>query len=248
MVTLTFYTPKSVPPRDPVPNDSLLKTMAFWYPDIAPSNLCLNEEAFPTRDPKANYTTSFAPLFWCCFGGPGGKYLQHLTGIRVVTFRYLHLIHFSFDRDVPAKHQSLGRFRRKDNLKHVEFAIDGPGGERIESVEVGYLDRSRARIQIPGHMEWFKVITYLTHPPAFLWAPSFSHAVKPLTQSQLYTNRGRSCKFRIKSDQASYTVRKFRAPKGAVITGFYSARVRSEIAGLDPAPDLAACLECDANL
>lgn len=47
-------------------------------------------------------------------------------------------IRFAFDKeDVPAEHRSFGRLKEEEeNEETVEFSIDGPGGERIESIEM----------------------------------------------------------------------------------------------------------------
>ncbi|KAK4244458.1 hypothetical protein C7999DRAFT_43903 [Corynascus novoguineensis] len=51
----------------------------------------------------ANYTWGFRPLFWSCFGGPGGIYLPCLTRIRASLWAGLRRLDFFFNKEVPAK-------------------------------------------------------------------------------------------------------------------------------------------------
>ena len=106
------------------------------YPTLPPWNLCLNEGSFP---PLGCYVIGYRPLFWCHFGGPGGKYLSHLTGISVAFWAGIFRIHFSFDKEVPAEHQGLGRRKSEYGTEDViDFSIDGPGGERIEIIKMDH--------------------------------------------------------------------------------------------------------------
>ncbi|KAK4096379.1 hypothetical protein N658DRAFT_519244 [Parathielavia hyrcaniae] len=96
-----------------------LRDSAVWYPSIPPQELCLNEESFLPRD-------------W-----PAGKYLRHLTGIQAASCGSILRIHFSFDTEVPWEHQYFGRVKtEEEDEHHTDFPIDGPGGERIETIKM----------------------------------------------------------------------------------------------------------------
>lgn len=114
--------------------------MAIWYPAIPSPNLCLNEIHFPQRH---FYSTGYHPLFWTLFGGPGGEYLQNLTRMTATLASYLHGLEFHYNSDnVPVSCRKLGRHaydKHPGYSKLISFAIDGPGGEVIEAVEV-YLE------------------------------------------------------------------------------------------------------------
>ncbi|KAK4150722.1 hypothetical protein C8A00DRAFT_45939 [Chaetomidium leptoderma] len=111
-----------------------LRDLAVWYPTIPPQNLCLNETSFLPRD---FYTVGYKPLFWCHFGGPGGKYLRHLTAISAVSCLGILRIYFSFDIEVPWEYRSFGRLKLEEEYEDsTDFSIDGPGGERIETIKM----------------------------------------------------------------------------------------------------------------
>ncbi len=83
------------------------------------------------------FTQGYRPLFWTCFGGPGGMYLANLVKIRFILL--LGRIDFSFNRpDVPVECQSFGQASdwEHSGAERVDFAIDGPGGEKIQRVKI----------------------------------------------------------------------------------------------------------------
>ena len=136
MVSIAVYTRPPPPTHRALQPGIRLRDSGWWYPRLLPRNLCLNEGSFPPVD---HYAMGYRPLFWCHFGGPGGKYLSHLTGIRVASWGGIFRIHFSFDKEVPAEHQTLGR--RKGEIGYedaIDFSIDGPGGERIEIIKMDH--------------------------------------------------------------------------------------------------------------
>lgn len=123
-------------PSPPPPHRGGLRDSAIWYPTIPPQHLCLNEQSFL---PRNNYTVGFKPLHWGHFGGPGGRYLQHLTGLSAVSSVGILRIHFYFDIEVPREHRSFGRLKLEEEYEETtNFFIDGPGGERIETVSMRY--------------------------------------------------------------------------------------------------------------
>ena len=117
MISLALHTRRPPPHEQDTQRQNRLRDSALWYPTIPPRNLCLNEEAFT---PRAFYTAGFKPLFWCHFGGPGGKYLPHLTGVTVTSCVGILRIRFSFDTQFqpsigPLVAASLVTRRRKSS-------------------------------------------------------------------------------------------------------------------------------------
>ncbi|GIJ85099.1 hypothetical protein Asppvi_003954 [Aspergillus pseudoviridinutans] len=97
---------------------------------LPPENLRMKEGAWMGQSPaKSRHNL----LFWVWFGGPGGSYLQYLTGISITTYRGgFGGIEFHFSSDsVPITSRKLGLC---DDKQGPDFAIDGAGGEYIMSV------------------------------------------------------------------------------------------------------------------
>lgn len=125
-----------VPPTDAVQDTSALRHSAVWYPEVPAPTLCLNDDSFL---PRSFFTSGYKPLFWSCFGGPGGVYLAHLTRIRVSWVgSAIRCIKFSYNTDVSAKHQLFERQQFEGYCSELEFDIDGPGGEGIESIAIAH--------------------------------------------------------------------------------------------------------------
>lgn len=75
---------------------SLLDT-ALWYPSIPPENLRITDGFSVGQSPT---TSRHSLLFWVWLGGPGGSYLQYLTGISGTRFKGgLGGIEFHFSTD-----------------------------------------------------------------------------------------------------------------------------------------------------
>ncbi|TKW48683.1 hypothetical protein CTA1_11015 [Colletotrichum tanaceti] len=111
-----------------------LRNSGFWYPDIPGPALCLNEESFAPRD---HYLSGYKPLFWTTFGGPGGVHLRNLTGLTAIWGGGgLRRVDFAYDVPVPSEHRTFGCQKPGEWTKTIEFAIDGPGGELIDTIEV----------------------------------------------------------------------------------------------------------------
>jgi hypothetical protein len=111
-----------------------LREAALWYPIVPEPELCLNEASFTGGNPS---DTGYQPLFWIRFGGPGGSYLKHVTGVSVYCPRGLYSLEFHYDTTHdPAGAYKLGRCKATDVSKILEFPIDGAGGELIEILEV----------------------------------------------------------------------------------------------------------------
>ena len=62
-------------------------------------------------------------------------YLGNLTKVTASFWMGLRRLDFSFDREVPAECRSFGR-HQDPKYGVIEFPIDGPGGEVIDSVEI----------------------------------------------------------------------------------------------------------------
>ncbi len=117
------------------PEKDTLRSLGLWYPNIPGPTLSLNESSFW---PRSNHLHGYQPLVWTTFGGPGGKYLNHLIRISVTLGGGLRGIDFTYNTDVPVEYRSLGHCPPKEDAKVVDFAIDGPGGEIINAIELDY--------------------------------------------------------------------------------------------------------------
>lgn len=119
---------------------------AYWYPSVPPDDVSLNAEFFTGKD---SLIKRYQPLIWSRFGGPRGVYLRALTKISVSANGR---IQFQYDReDIPAHSYTLGREKvivaepsdseEDDASQGIEFSIDGPGGEIIQTIEAA-IDKS----------------------------------------------------------------------------------------------------------
>ena len=160
MVSLAIHC--NIPPPEPLQNGDKLRNSAVWHPDVPGQNLCLNEDSFLPLD---HFNTGYKPLFWSHFGGPGGKYLGHLIRISTSCSNGIHHLRFFFNAEVLTEHQFFGcphaEYDPTPSLKEVFFSIDGPGGERIETIKIGhrYPDPGTdvPRVIEEGHLMWFEV-------------------------------------------------------------------------------------------
>ena len=138
-----------------------LRDSAFWYPEIPWVGLHLNDDCFTARDSS---TARFQPLCWTMFGGPGGIYLRHLTGISVTCRGRPRGIEFHYNtEDVPVECRRLGRYPSSEYDKVIYFSIDGPGGEIIDTIEIYLRHLSSNKVfwfYRDGALESFKV----SHP------------------------------------------------------------------------------------
>ncbi|TQN67166.1 hypothetical protein CSHISOI_07829, partial [Colletotrichum shisoi] len=121
-------------PKQADHEENRLRNSGLWYPDIPGRALCLNEDSFAPRD---HYSNGYKPLFWTSFGGPGGVYLRNLTSLTAIWGGGgLRRIDFAYDMPVPSEHQTFGCQESGEGTKTINFAIDGPGGELIDKIEV----------------------------------------------------------------------------------------------------------------
>ncbi|KAK0716503.1 hypothetical protein B0T21DRAFT_375044 [Apiosordaria backusii] len=189
--------------NDNVNSNVTLRNSAIWYPDIPPAHLDLNDDFFL---PAHSYKWGFRPLFWTHFGGPGGIYLKHLHGL---TWETYDVLTFETNEErVPSECRTFGRaplLRDDDSCSDLGgdfFAIDGPGGERINAIEI-----------------WQK---YYTESSS-----GWLHSDGALASFTIFTNRGRSHQFGEGRTRWNVKKRRFKAPPGHIITGFYGAQNRS---------------------
>jgi hypothetical protein len=109
---------------------------ALWYPELPGPRLNMHDKLFLPID---RYIAGYNPLFWTHFGGKGGMFLQHLVRIRTSRLDgTICQLQFFFDKEVPPTCCTLGLLSDGYARQDDDFYIDGPGGERIETVEVGY--------------------------------------------------------------------------------------------------------------
>ncbi|KAI1820610.1 hypothetical protein F4861DRAFT_522296 [Xylaria intraflava] len=201
-----------------------LQSLALWYPDLPSLTLSLNENDYVPRD---HFLDNYKPLFWTHFGGPGGKYLKHLLKVSVTLGDGLSLVRidFTYNIDVPVEYRSLGRYPPSVHSRVMDFAIDGPGGEVINAIEV---DMPTLLISLTDDT-------------------TSSHTDLPLIPAcKLFTNRARSCKVFVEyySVGRSIISRVLDVKPGTTITGFYASQndrggltslgVISEVISQDP--------------
>lgn len=138
-----------------------LRAAALWYPTIPEQPLRLSQDLFPQR---LAHTAGYWPLFWTHFGGPGGIYLPHLTGMTAHSNGTVLGIQFRYDEEeIPVECREMGLVSGfgEGMSTPVHFTVDGPGGERIIGVEV-YLELASERSMPSAHtfqgsMRSFKV-------------------------------------------------------------------------------------------
>ncbi|RFU28209.1 hypothetical protein B7463_g8130, partial [Scytalidium lignicola] len=176
---------------------------ALWYPTVPESELFLNEASFTGENPSS---TGYRPLFWINFGGPGGSYLENVTGLSIYYSLYgLYSLEFHYDatHDLPGAFR-LGRCTSTD-LKIRHFPIDGPSGEIIESVEATIVryDRENA-------------YDFLKH--------GILNSVK------ITTNRQRSVHAGALSDNA--ILKPLVIAPGTTVTGFYASKADKDSTAL----------------
>lgn len=109
----------------------------LWYPDIPDSRLRFSSTKYLKNSGNKERLDTKC---WTLFGGYGGAWLPHLTGMFVAQVGDMDMCHISFTYDtddVPLSHRRLGCHRNVTGHSEVwPFRIDGPGGERIVRVEL----------------------------------------------------------------------------------------------------------------
>jgi len=181
--------------------DIQLGSDALWYPTLPPSGTFHNDATYVGHKPSK---TQYQPQVWTHFGGHGGKDLDHLCEISVECLYNINSLEFVYDRRFPdGQNKKTLRFHNKVDESWAirqKFKIDGAGGERIESFDVGL-----SKMEIP-------------HVPEH-WRHGYPVSLKAVT------NRGRSFEIRCKTIRKNENIRMeaLRATEGTTITGLYGA-------------------------
>ncbi|PKY00137.1 hypothetical protein P168DRAFT_307768 [Aspergillus campestris IBT 28561] len=140
MVRLSVQEAAQPDPVEPNHEKSLLHT-ALWYPDLPQRGLPLSDAQNSTPRPD------YVPLLWTHFGGPAGIYLRRVCGILVkvvesdLTIRHIQVL---FETKVPdtCSRAITAALPRDEDIKVINFPIDGPGGEIIERVRTSEAEDS----------------------------------------------------------------------------------------------------------
>ncbi|KAH6615848.1 hypothetical protein B0J18DRAFT_290993 [Chaetomium sp. MPI-SDFR-AT-0129] len=198
MIGLTVYTPS--------PQPFELGSSLLWHPSIPPQALDLNDTGI---FPSGWSSVPPNPVFWCHFGGTGGRDLERLLGITIAySPQSLFYLEFFFANHLEEESLMLGSTRGTGNREMVTFDIDGPGGERIESVRI-------------------------THQAPDKVAMSVLTGRVRLVALQIVTNRGQILDlFQAPLPWGDVRVNSVEAAPGTVITGLYGAQSGNKIAAL----------------
>lgn len=218
-----------------------LQSAGLWYLGVPEPCLNLNEHSY--LQPETHTGDVHWPLFWIHFGGPGGMYLRHLTGIEVHSNGSITGIHFQYDTDdVPSEYRRLGRHSCSNSLCHrpMRFTIDGPGGEHITGIEIGCevvpLDSDDFRQ--PYGQNCLNSLTVRHTNRLFTSRNRYQYSLwtrgtNITRHGQTFTNFGRSFKFHVETHNpyqdpnTKEWTKRIDVEKGEKITGFYAALVCS---------------------
>lgn len=177
--------------------------------------LILNENSF---GPRVNCIGQFRPVFWTHFGGPGGIYLHSLMKISVVWDGGIRRIDFHHNQSVPLECQRLGRHTPSAYAHTIDFLIDGPGGEVIETVEICQFYDRTSKLELlakEGVLAFCRVCHTLF----------FRAGHRLLTRAQMSTNYSNSCDFSSLNDNLDQTqLTKVPIQANTIITGFYAVQ------------------------
>lgn len=111
---------------------------ALWYPDKPPKGICFNEESFSGGDPLI---PGYRPIVWTLFGGEDGSCLSSLTKISISVVQdqfYRMSFFYNNEERFPRCSLDLSNFPNmyQESAHTRHFSIDGPGGERISTLQV----------------------------------------------------------------------------------------------------------------
>ncbi|KAI5921644.1 hypothetical protein F4810DRAFT_677085 [Camillea tinctor] len=180
-----------------------LRNLSLWYPDVLPSSMSLSKSIFPARD---DVCREYKPLFWLSFGGPGGSYLRNLVRISALCGEETpQRLDFFYNNQNPIERQSFSRHFATEFSNTMDFAIDGPGGEIINAVEVEVLH----------------------YDPSDTTRPWIAYMDGDLVACTIYTNRGRYCRFACDDDDddpSDLVSISMTAAPGKTITGFFGTQ------------------------
>ncbi|KAE8358792.1 hypothetical protein BDV27DRAFT_137125 [Aspergillus caelatus] len=155
-----------------------LRTTGLWYPEIPPLSYHLQDDIFAGRNISLH---EYRPLVYVMFGGRRGNLLKYLTRISVTVSNAVIVgIDFFYTDHSPVKQlQACPSTASGDDSVKIPFLIDGPGGERLTSLQSdGDFFRTSAgywsyRIRITSLK-----ITTNTKPKPFIFQPSAIPALK----------------------------------------------------------------------
>lgn len=134
-----------------------LRSNAIWYPDIPPESVCLHGDSYSG---KVVSSTEYRPVIHSIFGGSRGIYLKYLTQISALCSRSAIVgLEFSYrGRGSPIRHKQLHCLINPEHLNKINFNINGPTGELITRVQVGYGYR-RSKNTISGPQQQVDITT-----------------------------------------------------------------------------------------
>lgn len=122
---------------------------ALWFPEKPPEGLHFSDLSSYGIDPL---DTSYRPFMWTLFDNKDGSRLPSLTGIDVgTTWANTCYALFFYYNNESKSNSSLDLGSRSYDKEH--FEIDGPGGERIQSVKVVVEDAN------PNIPVWYRIST-----------------------------------------------------------------------------------------
>lgn len=167
MVGLSVGRRSLVPPEEDgmsfVPDaDTDMRNNRLWYRSIPDPRLYLRDIEFWSEAPGPKY--GFAAYHWTLFGGDGGIFLPHLTGMSVfhIGKKLCHL-EFTYDRDdIPFECRKLGECRLSydDHTHATHFPIDGPEGEWIEDASVQLKKHYKTSPLGRHSLDWVKLESF----------------------------------------------------------------------------------------
>ncbi|KAK2767689.1 hypothetical protein FQN54_003847 [Arachnomyces sp. PD_36] len=160
-----------------------LKSHAIWYPDIPSKYVSLHNESHVGNEVSS---AEYLPVLHCMFGGPKGIYLKYLTQISAVCNRAIVGLEFLYEHEgSPVRFQKLHCLKNSHNLNRINFRINGPGGEVVTEIKVGYgYRRERHTIAAPQQrvtLTSFRVET--NHGRKFDFMPAVMPVLGPRPKS-----------------------------------------------------------------
>jgi hypothetical protein len=131
-----------------------LRDTAAWIPRTPRASLVFDHHA----ESLDSDLLCFRPLTWLDFGGPAGIYLPNIIGISVSVFDWSTIFGISFRYNTkvdgrlvhtlgkePPFYSPVERFPVGMGGDHAEVMdIDGPGGERITTVDINVFSPDEA--------------------------------------------------------------------------------------------------------
>ncbi|KAF7551069.1 hypothetical protein G7Z17_g5291 [Cylindrodendrum hubeiense] len=127
-----------------------LRNACLWIPDVPPKHFLLSSASDETK--VIAYANINAPLSPVVFGGPDGKDLFKLVEVLVWVYDVGIITGFEFVYTDSSRRSfgmlgpfSGGMSSLPPERQRVALRIDGPGGERIESIQIQRRDTNQPR-------------------------------------------------------------------------------------------------------